>query len=150
MASKKNMKKMRSMKKAQAAMEFLMTYSWAILAVMIVVGGLATFGVFEFQNFLPDRCIIGHPIQCQEHIISVDSENDKNVSVKLSIVNQDSKQIHIRSFSVVSEEDGVLSECSQTYNSTNAGLVVGKGTEQDIECLKYHNQRLPTSICCQR
>ncbi len=34
-------------KKGQAAMEFLMTYGWAILAAIIAIGVLAYFGVFS-------------------------------------------------------------------------------------------------------
>lgn len=34
-------------KKAQAAMEFLMTYGWAILVVLVAIGALAYFGVID-------------------------------------------------------------------------------------------------------
>lgn len=37
-------------KKGQAAMEFLMTYGWAILAAIIAIGVLAYFGVFSGGN----------------------------------------------------------------------------------------------------
>ena len=45
-------------KKAQAAMEFLMTYGWAILVVLIVIGALAYFGVLNPQNLLPEKCTL--------------------------------------------------------------------------------------------
>lgn len=38
------------MKKCQAAMEFLMTYGWAILVVLVAVGALFYFGVFDKDN----------------------------------------------------------------------------------------------------
>ena len=41
---------------AQAAMEFLMTYGWAILVVLVAIGALAYFGVLSPDNFLPERC----------------------------------------------------------------------------------------------
>ena len=40
-------------KRGQAAMEFLMTYGWAILAAIIVIGVLAYFGVLSPDKFLP-------------------------------------------------------------------------------------------------
>ncbi|MCX6706727.1 MAG: hypothetical protein NT001_01140 [Candidatus Woesearchaeota archaeon] len=46
-------------KKAQAAMEFLMTYGWAILVVLVVIGALAYFGVLSPKKLLPDKCIFG-------------------------------------------------------------------------------------------
>src|SRR3989344_7673716 len=46
-------------KKAQAAMEFLMTYGWAILVVLVVIGALAYFGVLSPKKLLPDKCLFG-------------------------------------------------------------------------------------------
>jgi hypothetical protein len=43
--------------KGQAAMEFLMTYGWAILIVVIAVAALAAFGVFNPQRFAQERCV---------------------------------------------------------------------------------------------
>ena len=45
-------------KKAQAAMEFLMTYGWALLVVIAAIGALAYFGVLKPQQFLPEQCIL--------------------------------------------------------------------------------------------
>jgi hypothetical protein len=44
-------------KKGQAALEFLMTYGWAILVVLAAIGALAYFGVLNPSNFLPDQCL---------------------------------------------------------------------------------------------
>ena len=43
-------------KKSQAAMEFLMTYGWAILVVLVAIGALAYFGVLNPEEFLPEKC----------------------------------------------------------------------------------------------
>ena len=42
------------MRKAQAAMEFLMTYGWAILVVLAAIAALAYFGVLSPSNMLPE------------------------------------------------------------------------------------------------
>ncbi|MEM3839367.1 MAG: hypothetical protein QXF01_02190, partial [Candidatus Micrarchaeaceae archaeon] len=39
--------------KAQAAMEYLMTYGWAILAIGIVLGALYSLGIFNSLNLAP-------------------------------------------------------------------------------------------------
>ena len=49
-------------KKAQAAMEFLMTYGWAVLVVLLAVGALAYFGVLNPQGLLPEKTIFTAPI----------------------------------------------------------------------------------------
>lgn len=53
-------------KRAQAAMEFLMTYGWAILVVLVAIGALAYFGVLNPGKFLPSSCTIGPGLACGE------------------------------------------------------------------------------------
>ncbi len=55
-------------KKGQAAMEFLMTYGWAILVVLIAIGALAYFGVLNPSRFIGERCSIstGSGIFCDQ------------------------------------------------------------------------------------
>ena len=56
-------------KKAQAAMEFLMTYGWAILVVLVVIGALAYFGVLSPKKLLPDKCLFGPGIgTCNDYM----------------------------------------------------------------------------------
>jgi hypothetical protein len=42
-----------SHQKAQSAMEYLMTYGWAILIIAVVLGALFQLGVFNANNFAP-------------------------------------------------------------------------------------------------
>lgn len=57
-------------KRGQAAMEFLMTYGWAILAAVVVIGVLAYFGVFSPGKYLPQSCVTTAPFGCEEYSIS--------------------------------------------------------------------------------
>ena len=45
-------------KRAQAAMEFLMNYGWALLVVLIVISSLVYFGMLNPSRFLPETCTI--------------------------------------------------------------------------------------------
>jgi len=51
-------------KKGQAAMEFLMTYGWAILVVLAAIAALAYFGVLSPDRFLPEKCTMPSGIAC--------------------------------------------------------------------------------------
>jgi hypothetical protein len=53
-------------KKSQAAMEFLMTYGWAILVVLVAIGALAYFGVLSPDRFLPSKCQLPAGIACTD------------------------------------------------------------------------------------
>ncbi len=66
-------------KKAQAAMEFLMTYGWAILVVLVAIGALAYFGVLSPDRFLPERCTGPSGMDCLDKA----AINDTHVSVVL-------------------------------------------------------------------
>ncbi len=55
-------------KKAQAAMEFLTTYGWAILILIIVVVALANLGIFRAPQ-TPNTCTVRAPFACIDVIV---------------------------------------------------------------------------------
>jgi hypothetical protein len=59
--------------RSQAAMEFLMTYGWAILAAVIAIGVLAYFGVFSPGKYITGNAIIGAPFSIDESAIKAGS-----------------------------------------------------------------------------
>jgi hypothetical protein len=50
-------------------MEFLMTYGWAILVVLVAISALAYFGIFTPSRFLPNTCTIAPGISCDEFVV---------------------------------------------------------------------------------
>lgn len=67
--------------KSQAALEFIMTYGWAILVVLVAIGALAYFGVLSPDRFLPAKCVLQSGIGCLDH---------KATGAALSVVMQNS------------------------------------------------------------
>ena len=57
-------------RKGQAAMEFLMTYGWAILAAIIAIGVLAYFGVFNPGRLAGNQGIVNAPFNMDAFRIS--------------------------------------------------------------------------------
>ena len=57
-------------RKAQAAMEFLMTYGWAIIVVLVVIAALAYLGILSPAGLLPDRCNFQVGVHCADYSIS--------------------------------------------------------------------------------
>jgi len=55
--------------KAQSAIEFLMTYGWAILIVLSVVAVLFYTGVFNPSTVAPTMCVLGAGFACQGYLI---------------------------------------------------------------------------------
>jgi len=51
--------------KAQSAMEYLVTYGWAILVVAVVLSVLFTLGVFNGNNVAPNACLASPGYLCK-------------------------------------------------------------------------------------
>ena len=90
------------MKQGQAAMEFLMTYGWAILVVLIAIGALAYFGVLNPGKFLPRSCTLVPGLDCAE--FKVDSSDTQ---VQVIIRNGLGNSIDFSSLNVDTTLDGV-------------------------------------------
>ncbi len=55
-------------KRAQAALEFLTTYGWAFLIILVMIGGFTYFGVFDISG--PETCVSGVEFTCQTSILT--------------------------------------------------------------------------------
>ena len=64
-------------KKSQAALEFLTTYGWALLVILIMIGTLAYFGILSPSKILPNRCTFGSEFQCVDYQISATANTFK-------------------------------------------------------------------------
>jgi hypothetical protein len=65
---------MKKTKRGQAALEFLMTYGWAILVVLVAIGALAYFGVLSPDRLVPEKCVIasGSGLFCDDYAATTD------------------------------------------------------------------------------
>lgn len=63
--------------KSQAALEFLATYGWAFLVILIMIGTLAYFGILSPGKLLPNRCNFGSEFQCLDYQISATANTFK-------------------------------------------------------------------------
>ena len=95
--------------KGQAAMEFLMTYGWAILVVLIAVGALAYFGLLSPDKLLSDRCVItpGSGIVCDDYTSSSASQN-----IRLNLGNSLNEDISITAVDANYTVGGVVGTCA--------------------------------------
>lgn len=119
---------MKITKRGQAALEFLMTYGWAILVVLVVIGALAYFGVLNPTNLVAERCTLQQGIGCED--FAVDGATD-NLNLLLS--NQRGEDICVSTVTLVSAEAGINCVAGGGLSSTT--LVQGScaaGTHLEI------------------
>lgn len=82
--------------KAQAALEFLTTYGWAFLVILIMIGTLAYFGILNPSKILPNRCNFGAEFQCLDYQIA-------SSGFKMRLKNNVGEAIDISSISLGTE-----------------------------------------------
>lgn len=54
-------------RKGQAAMEFLMSYGWAILIALVAVGVISYFKILNPDEIVRDQCLLAQGIYCKSH-----------------------------------------------------------------------------------
>jgi hypothetical protein len=58
--------------KGQSAFEYLVTYGWAIILVLVIIGVLAYFGVFNPGQYVPEKCDFGPQLECIDSAINTE------------------------------------------------------------------------------
>jgi hypothetical protein len=79
-------------RKSQAALEYLTTYGWAILAAIVATGALVYFGFLNPSNLLPNRCDFGKQLECVDYKINTTGSSSQ---VSLMLRNNFGKPIEI-------------------------------------------------------
>ena len=89
-------------KKAQAALEFLTTYAWAFLVIMLTLGSLYYFGIFDFSKYIPEKCFFPSQFSCID--FTMDSSS---ISLKLS--NNAGEDLSVTSLQITNDADPAVS-----------------------------------------
>lgn len=67
------------MRRAQAAMEYLMTYGWALLVIVIVLGALVALQVLNPQARLQDTCNLPIGFKCD--VVGLAGNGDLSIKI---------------------------------------------------------------------
>ncbi len=88
-------------KKSQTALEFLTTYGWAFVIILLMIGTLAYFGILSPSQILPERCSISPEIGCVQSLIG---QTDAGTGVlRLRLKNNVPEPIVVASLDTTSE-----------------------------------------------
>lgn len=117
-------------KKGQAAMEFIMTYGWAILVVLVAIAALAYFGVLSPGKYLPEKCVPAAGIGCT-------SFKATTTGVDLILQNALGKDIVVTAINIPD------ATCSDTFNTT---LVNGADATFSISCTLTSGSKINSDL----
>ena len=100
-------------KKGQASLDFLATYGWAFLIIIVAVAGLAYFDVFSFDKYLPESCSIDQNLMCG-NAYKINSTG----GVEIQLKNNRQEKITITNFYINEKNlhDGGTDGCTSTPN----------------------------------
>lgn len=118
-------------KRSQAAMEFLLTYGWAILIVLVVIAALAYFGILSPQKLLPDKCFFQIGVSCVDFSASSegypigdtmvqtpDELDDKIYSLNFDLINNLGQDVYVTKVSITGKDI----DCTEIqYETCDAG-----------------------------
>jgi hypothetical protein len=119
----------RRKKKGQAAMEFLMTYGWALLVVLVVIGALYQFDVFNLQKVLPKKCVFAAGMNCADHTVY------SNGGVLMAITNGIGSDIQVTELHFKSSNN--IIGCSYR---TDKGVNVPRGKTVNFAMLQDYDE----------
>lgn len=111
-------------KKGQVAIEYLVSYGWALLGLMLLIAVLFSFGAFNVSNNLPERCELGRGFVCEDFFIRPDL-----VAVYFSHA-----QANIKSLSAVnlSSNNNNFESCNVSRDSINGPNFSKNGDAYEI------------------
>jgi hypothetical protein len=111
------------MKRGQAAMEFLMTYGWVLLVILIAVAAMAYFGLLKPGDQLPETCFFFPGLGCNDF-------KANNESVVMMVTN--GMGINLVNVSIT-ESDGGTEVCNLNCSSGCTGSGFGNYSMPDGE-----------------
>ncbi len=134
---------MRNNQKGQAALEFLTTYGWAFLVILVMIGALAGFGILTPSNFLPNRCNFASELPCDEHKLT--SINADELQVQAVIVNSLGTSINIDTLSMSSSfGTGDFDTCTVEGIPVATAASLGPGKKATLDCRSVVGDEYPT------
>ncbi|MFP4524347.1 MAG: hypothetical protein ACLFO2_03480 [Candidatus Woesearchaeota archaeon] len=93
-------------KRGQTSIEFLTTYAWAFLGLLVTVGALNYLGILEPSSYTPERCSSGTQISCVDTYLAAD-ESSQDTTLLLMLSNNYPRSVLIENVTLtnIKEED---------------------------------------------
>ncbi len=134
-------------KKGQAAMEYLMTYGWALVALVVVIAALMATGAFNPSYLIAEECTLQPDLSCGGHLLYLDGGQ---TILKFEVNNGLGYDIELVGVAITTADGEVY----DTYASLDpAGIDIAQGTSKVVEmelsslkAIKGEIQRMKLSL----
>ncbi len=120
--------------RAQAAMEYLMTYGWAILVIVIVLAILAFF--LPNLTKIPETCQFTQPgFSCSENPAVVFNSSTKQVSASFNLQNGKGQTLIIREVVCTTSSLADMPPKSSWTDTSDVKVSAGQSMRFDAKCV---------------
>jgi hypothetical protein len=69
-------------RRGQAALEYLVTYGWGFVVIIVVIGGLAYFGFLNPSKYIPEHCSFGEQLSCTDYQVGLSGTTDMIILIE--------------------------------------------------------------------
>ena len=116
---------MRFKNKGQAALEFLTTYGWAFLVILVMIGALSYFGVLDVSRFIPDSCKLDGNLECPAYALSAGD-------LQIQIRNNLADTVNIVAIKVKEKESPTWYNATSPTNTSGSNPMTHRGDQTDF------------------
>ncbi|MFH1133035.1 MAG: hypothetical protein V1735_00945 [Nanoarchaeota archaeon] len=104
------------MSRGEGLLEFLLTYGWVVVLVVIVGGALTYFGIIKPASFFPDKCSLHQNFKCTDFRIDTDTHR-----INLRLENNFAQGVMVTQVKA-QDKEGKYLDCEA---NTNLSVVTG-------------------------
>jgi len=109
--------------RGQASLEYVMTYGWAILALVIVLAALFATGVFSPSYLVSEECSFGNNLKCNLALFN----DGGHTRILVTVFNGFPYKINVTGFELASAEG------SQQFSGFANGVIIESGENRTFE-----------------
>ena len=124
---------MRKPLRLQSALEYLTTYSWALLVIAIVLGVIFSLNLFNSNNYVSTQCTLGQALACENAYLN------ENGILTLKVLQSGSDPINITAYGCT--QNSTLTRMQMLANPIS--IPIGSSETLAIQC--YNNAGNPVS-----
>ena len=110
------------MRRAQAALEYLITYGWGFLVIILLIGVLAYFGLLSPSMYVAQRCEFGAQLEC------IDWQLKSDGVIYLQFRNNFGDDILIRAIHTPGESRSIGAD----FTTSTGTFVIAKGNVSEV------------------
>lgn len=125
-------------------MEYLMTYGWALVALVVVIGAIMATGVFNPSYLIAEECTLQPDLSCTGHLLHIDEGGTPQLEFRIS--NGLGYDIRLTGVKITTN-DGT------TYEDNSYNVMIPQGTDytigmtlSELSATKGETEKLRVSI----